>query len=407
MEFHTVCDGLETETLQPGERVEKMTPFLLDWFQENARVLPWRTDPKPYYVWVSEIMLQQTRVEAVKPYFNRFIAALPDIWALAECREELLLKLWEGLGYYNRVRNMQRAAKIITEQYQGELPADYEKLLLLPGIGSYTAGAIASIAYGIPVPAVDGNVLRVMARLTGSYEDIAMASVKKQTEVLLKQYMPEKTPGIFNQAMMEIGALVCLPNGEPKCVDCPICSLCLAYKRKIVMELPVKTKKKARRIEEKTVFVIRLTEKHENGREKIALHRRSKSGLLAGMYEFPNVSGKLDRETALKILEDWEIEVNSITSLEEARHIFSHVEWDMKGYLVEGTKDWKQIEKETEKNRDRVFVQKVAENGTYHVNQSKVLLEYFTAEKIRTEFAIPSAFSVYTKYIEKLVKNES
>jgi len=381
---------------KPEERVEKITPLLLAWFQKNARVLPWRTEPKPYYVWVSEIMLQQTRVEAVKPYFNRFITALPDIRALAECEEEMLLKLWEGLGYYTRVRNLQKAAKVVMECYQGELPANYEALLKLPGIGSYTAGAIASIAYQIPVPAVDGNVLRVMARLTESYKDIAKSSVKKQTEELLKQHMPKKAAGTFNQAIMEIGAMICLPNGEPKCTKCPVCSFCLAYIKQITMELPVKTKKKARRIEEITVFVIYQEENFfadfskeswQQKKRKIVLRKRPESGLLAGMYEFPNVPEKLDIGAAKAVLEDWGISTSSILPIENAKHIFSHVEWHMKGYLVEE-------KKETEAGNDDT---KKAESG----------LEWFTVEKIQSEIAIPSAFAAYIKYMEKRKKHES
>lgn len=374
--------------LKPEERIERMTPLLLAWFQKNARILPWRTEPRPYYVWVSEIMLQQTRVEAVKPYFNRFIMTLPNIRALAECEEEQLLKLWEGLGYYNRARNLQKAAKVVMEKYQGELPADYEALLKLPGIGSYTAGAIASIAYQIPVPAVDGNVLRVMARLTESYEDIAKASVKKQTEELLKKHMPKKAASAFNQAMMEIGAIVCLPNGEPKCKECPIRSFCLANARQVVTELPVKEKKKARRIEEMTVFVIHSGQEWESSNQ-IVLRRRPESGLLAGLYEFPNVPGKLDIESAKAVLEEWGIKVQSILPIEEAKHVFSHVEWHMKGYLVQ--------DKSAKSNS------KIAEHMIYRINRSENRLEWLGIDKIQSELAIPSAFSAYTKYMEKIL----
>lgn len=391
--------------IKPEERVKKMTPFLLEWFHKQARILPWRTEPKSYYVWVSEIMLQQTRVEAVKPYFSRFIQTLPDIPALAKCEEEVLLKLWEGLGYYNRVRNLQKAAKIIVERYQGELPADYEELLSLPGIGSYTAGAIASIAYGIPVPAVDGNVLRVMARLTESYEDITKASTKKLTEELLKEHMPKMDAGAFNQAMMEIGAIVCLPNGEPKCRECPIQKFCLAYEHQVVMKLPVKTKKKTRRIEEITVFIIRLLEDRDakleelnfSRKKKVVLHRRAESGLLAGMYEFPNVSGKLEEKEAREVLENWGIEIKSIVPIEEAKHIFSHVEWHMKGYLIETENEWR--EKRLEQK-----IGMIAENGIFQIKQE---LEWLSVEDIRNEIAIPSAFSAFTKYMDHIKENKA
>lgn len=402
-----VQEKFQGSFLESGERVERMTPFLLAWFQRKARVLPWRTDPKPYYVWVSEIMLQQTRVEAVKPYFSRFIQILPDVRALAECEEELLLKLWEGLGYYNRVRNLQRAAKVVMESYQGEIPADYAALLRLPGIGSYTAGAIASIAYQIPVPAVDGNVLRVMARLTESYKDIGKASVKKEMEELLKEHMPKEEARSFNQAMMEMGAMICLPNGEPNCMGCPIREYCLAFERQVVMELPVKAKKKERRIEEMTVFVIHLAETEDREadffhwrnawRKEAALHKRSDSGLLAGLYEFPNVPEKLDLEEAKTVLESWGIAIETIFPIEEAKHIFSHVEWHMKGYLVKA----KAIspEKKDVENFGRAGM--VAERGTFQIKRAKYNLEWFSVDRIHSEIAIPSAFAAFLKYLDQ------
>lgn len=369
--------------LNDGERIEKITPFLLSWYEQNARVLPWRSEPKPYYVWISEVMLQQTRVEAVKPYFERFITKLPTIQALAECEEEQLLKLWEGLGYYNRVRNLQKAARVVVEKYDGELPRDYELLLKLPGVGSYTAGAIASIAYHIAVPAVDGNVLRVMARFTESYEDIAKVSVKKKLEELLRNHMPEGEAGTFNQALMEVGATVCLPNGEPKCLVCPMKKLCLAHENKVELELPVKTKKKARRIEEMTVFLIR-------NQGKILLNKRENTCLLAGMYEFPHVEGKLDEKKAREAVESWKIKAKTIEALQDAKHIFSHIEWHMKGYLVES--DWQE--------------NIIAEKANYDFKKQKEEetqenLEWFSVEKICEEIAIPSAFAVYTEIVKK------
>ena len=245
-------------------------------------------------------MLQQTRVEAVKPYYERFLKALPDVAALAACPEDQLMKLWEGLGYYNRVRNMQKAAVTVTEEYDGLLPADYGKLLELKGIGSYTAGAIASIAYGIPVPAVDGNVLRILTRVATDDTDIMKQSFRSAVEAQLGEMMRELTvpeelrralrdenvPGALNQAMMELGATVCVPNGAPLCEECPWSKMCLARAQGRVMDFPVKSKAKARRIEERTVLVIR------DG-EKVAIRKRPKKGLLAGLYELPNLSGAL------------------------------------------------------------------------------------------------------------------
>lgn len=226
---------------------------LLNWFAGHARVLPWREEPTPYRVWVSEIMLQQTRVEAVKPYFERFTKRLPDVEALAECPEDELLKLWEGLGYYNRVRNMQKAAIQVMEEHGGKLPADYEKLLKLKGIGSYTAGAIASIAYQIPVPAVDGNVFRILTRVAADDTDIMKPSFRTLLEKELREVMQGmEMPGAFNQALMELGATVCVPNGAPLCEQCPWNSLCLARKEGRIAELPVRTKAKARRIEKRS-----------------------------------------------------------------------------------------------------------------------------------------------------------
>ena len=259
---------------------EEIIPYLLHWYDYNKRILPWREAPTPYHVWVSEIMLQQTRVEAVKGYYDRFLTCLPDIKALAEAEEETLLKLWEGLGYYNRVRNMQKAAKVLVEQYDGKMPADYEKIRALPGIGDYTAGAISSIAFGLPYPAVDGNVLRVMSRITCSEEDIAKESTKKklkedlinvlqgqdgrnrggeQAELRTKEITgdgPGNPYGDFNQSLMELGATVCLPNGKPLCEQCPVMHLCKAFHAGREQELPIKSAAKARRIEHRKVYLI-------------------------------------------------------------------------------------------------------------------------------------------------------
>ena len=252
--------------------LEEIVRPLVKWYRDNKRILPWRDKDNAYYTWVSEIMLQQTRVEAVKPYFQRFITELPDIQSLAECPEEKLLKLWEGLGYYNRVRNMQEAAKTVKDEYNGRLPEDYQALLSLKGIGSYTAGAIASIAYGEKVPAVDGNVLRVISRITESTEDISRQSVRRKIEQQVSQIMPSDCPGDFNQALMELGEVICIPNGKPLCEKCPLSHLCLAHKEGREMELPKKAEKKKRRIEKKTVLVFRQG-------DRIGIVRRPNQGL--------------------------------------------------------------------------------------------------------------------------------
>lgn len=306
---------------------EAIVPYLLHWFDYNARILPWRENPKPYFVWVSEIMLQQTRVEAVKGYFDLFTNALPDIKALAEADEEVLLKLWEGLGYYSRVRNLQKAARQLMQEYQGELPANYEKLLKLPGIGAYTAGAIASIAFMIPVPAIDGNVLRVTKRIAGSLDDITKESVKKELWQNISQIIPKDRPGDFNQALMELGATVCLPNGKPLCEKCPVMHLCKAFHEDKISQIPVKPAKKGRRKEERTILILEYQDKY-------AIRKREAKGLLAGLWEFPGLEEKVSGEKLKVSLMEFGISEASITRMGDAKHIFSHVEWHMTGYLV-------------------------------------------------------------------------
>ena len=236
--------------------MENIAPALLDWFYKNHRILPFREDPTPYHVWLSEVMLQQTRVSAVLPYYERFLAALPDIPALAACDEEKLHKLWEGLGYYSRVRNLQKAAKIVCEQYGGQLPADYAALRALPGIGDYTAGAIASISFGIPVPAVDGNVLRVFSRLYNDPGVITDPKVKKAFTARVMEHQPPEKAGDYNQALMELGALVCVPNGAPLCDVCPLAGLCQARAAGTTAALPQKAKPKPRKVLPVTVALV-------------------------------------------------------------------------------------------------------------------------------------------------------
>lgn len=342
----------------------QITAPLLDWYRSHARILPWREHITPYRVWISEIMLQQTRVEAVKPYFERFISALPTIRDLAACSEDQLLKLWEGLGYYNRARNLQTAAREIMGKYGGDLPADYDKLLSLKGIGHYTAGAIGSIAFGIPMPAVDGNVLRVIMRVCADDSDIAKQSVKKDVEQMLQQIIPPDCAADFNQALMELGAVVCLPNGAPECTKCPWESFCETRKSDIWDKIPYKTRAKQRRIEKYTILII-------SDGEKIVLRKRPSRGLLAGMYEFPNLEGHLNQEESLKCIRQMDLQPLHIRKLTDAKHIFSHVEWHMIGYMI------------------RVDSLTIDKSGMLFV----------TIRDARENYPIPSAFAAYRQYL--------
>ncbi len=298
---------------------------LVTWYNNCKRSLPWRDDPTPYRVWISEIMLQQTRVDPAIPYFERFVSTLPDIAALASADEETVLKLWEGLGYYSRVRNLQKAARIVQDEFNGVLPRDPALLLKLPGIGEYTAGAIASIAYQVPVPAVDGNVLRVISRLTADERDIAAPETKRLMQKHLQQIMPHQRPGDFNQALMDLGATVCLPNGAPRCDVCPLADLCQAKREGRREELPIKSKKQAPVTEKKTVFILRYN-------DKVALLKRPENGLLAGLWEFPNVAGHLPKKDALLQLEQWGLSPEKTEPLPKAKHVFTHRVWEMKGF---------------------------------------------------------------------------
>lgn len=364
---------------------------LLSWFDKNARTLPWREHPSPYYVWVSEIMLQQTRVEAVKPFFVRFTAALPDVAALAACPEERLLKLWEGLGYYNRVRNMQRAARLVMQEYGGEIPHTYEELKTLPGIGSYTAGAIASIAYGQAVPAVDGNVLRVISRICGSEEDISKQSVRVKFEQALTATMPRDLPGTYNQALMELGATVCLPNGAPDCAGCPVREFCDAYRTGRQTELPIRAAKKARRIEERTVLVIRDD-------RRAAVRRRPKKGLLAGLYELPSCEGHLTQDEALETVKGYGFRPIRILPLASAKHIFSHIEWHMIGYLVLVEEMPETPHEDEGQSAALLSASRAAEKDEPDRESGGMLLFVETARTER-DYPIPAAYAAYAKYL--------
>ena len=305
--------------------VRTVTP-LLAWYRANGRPLPWRADPSPYRVWVSEIMLQQTRIETVKPYFERFMAALPDIASLAAAADEPLLKLWEGLGYYRRVRNLREAARQVVERFGGELPAGRDELLTLPGIGDYTAGAISAIAFGRPEPAVDGNVMRVTARLLASDEEVTRQAARETVRRQWQQVWPRDDAGMFTQALMELGEVLCLPGAAPLCGECPCRAFCRARAEGCAADLPRRAAAAARPIEEKTLFLL-LAE------GAVALRRRPETGLLAGMWEFPSVEGSLDAAGARRVLAAQGIAAEPEPA-GSAKHLFTHREWRMTGFLV-------------------------------------------------------------------------
>lgn len=320
------------------------------------------SEPAPYRVWVSEIMLQQTRVEAVRGYFSRWMNALPDIPALSAADEAVYTKLWEGLGYYSRVRNLHRAAVLLCEEYGGELPADYDRLLALPGVGEYTAGAVASIAFGLPVPAVDGNVLRVAARLDNDFMPITDAKFKKQTRERFAALMPSDRPGDLNQSLMELGATVCLPNGAPRCDDCPIQHLCEGFHRGNAAVLPLRAAKKARRVENRTVLVVRCG-------QLVGLRQRPKKGLLAGLWELPSRDGHLSPDELRAALTEMGWSVRKLLSLRPAKHIFTHVEWHMNGVYVE-------------------------------LDAPAPALTFVTPAELRDAYALPSAFRSFVSILE-------
>ena len=344
--------------------LNEMAEPLMAWYRNHKRDLPWRRNPDAYRVWVSEIMLQQTRVEAVKSYYERFLRELPTVEALARAEEDTLLKLWEGLGYYNRVRNMQKAAQQIMIDYHGRFPDTYEEIRSLKGIGNYTAGAISAFAFGIPKPAVDGNVLRVVSRLTGSREDIMKQSVRKKIEEALEKVIPADGASDFNQGLIELGAIVCVPNGEPKCGECPVAHLCEARKQGTACEIPVKSKGKVRKMEKRTVLLFK------DG-QRLAIQKRPSKGLLAGLYEFPNEPGHMTMKEVTEYSKSIGLMPIRVKKLDTAKHIFSHIEWHMTGYEV--------MVDELEKTNQKDFL-------------------FIHPEEIEKKYSMPSAFEKYTRY---------
>lgn len=347
-------------------RLMEVRDAVVEWYRTNKRQLPWRENVNAYRVWVSEIMLQQTRVEAVKPYYERFLNEFPTVQELAAADEDKLLKLWEGLGYYNRVKNMQKAAKQVMVDYHGEFPDTYEEIRSLTGIGNYTAGAISAFAYGIPEPAVDGNVLRVISRILSNDEDIMKASVRTKVEDSIREVIPAGAAGDFNQGLIELGALICVPNGMPKCEECPVKEWCLAREENRVMKLPVKTKAKARKIEKRTVFIVK------DG-EKVLIRKRPSKGLLSGLYELPNELGHLEEEEVIAYCKKNNLSPLRLKKLGSGKHIFSHVEWHMEGYAI-------QLD-ELEENRTEEML-------------------FAEPKEIEKEYPIPSAFEYYMQFLD-------
>lgn len=314
--------------MEDFEILKELPRRLLPWYEKNRRALPWRQDRDPYHIWVSEIMLQQTRVEAVKGYYARFLERLPTVEALAKADDALIHKLWEGLGYYSRVRNLKKAAATVMAQYGGRFPRDYDRVLALPGIGPYTAGAICSIAFGLPTPAVDGNVLRVLSRLLAWEQSTDLPQTKNRAQAELAAVYPADCPGDFTQALMELGATVCGPNGAPDCAACPMGELCRANACGTQTRYPRRQPKRAKRQEERTVLILCCA-------GKFALEKRPDQGLLAGLWQFPNVSGALDEAQAVTLAESWGLHPRELKRRTEREHIFTHIRWSLRAYRMD------------------------------------------------------------------------
>ena len=384
------------------ETLDEIAEPLLRWFHSEKRALPWREGPTPYRVWVSEIMLQQTRVEAVKPYFERFVAALPDVRALARADETTLMKLWEGLGYYSRARHLQSAARLICSDHGGEIPAHFDGLLALPGIGRYTAGAVASIAFGERRPAVDGNVLRVIMRLLACPADILKESTKRAVEEALIARLPENA-GDFNQALMELGALICLPRGAAHCPSCPLERLCLAKEANLQAELPQKTPPKRRRTEKLTIFLLAKN-------DKIALEKRPAQGLLAGLWGFPAMEGHLKKKEAAEALQAIGLIPAKLHALPAAQHIFSHITWQMVGWRVELAEPLSECgvsvptsapasSESTTPNAQLKRLLLHEASSPYDIQKKPPLLLWATAQEIADTYSVPAAYRSYFPYI--------
>ena len=386
---------------------------LLSWYDENRRILPWREEPGAYHTWLSEIMLQQTRVEAVKGYYARFLAALPEISDLADAEEEKVLKLWEGLGYYSRARNLQKAAKTIMTEYAGEMPKTFQELKKLPGIGEYTAAAIASIVYKEEIPALDGNLLRIFSRLTSYPKVVLEPEGKKLAFSYFQEKMRGIDPGDFNQALMDLGSGVCLPKGEIGCKSCPLEDFCSSSKAGNPSEYPKLPEKKKRKVEQYSIFLIR----HQ---EELMLKKRENKGLLAGLYEFYKLEGHCSEKEALEAVESLGLRPIRIKALGEAKHIFTHKEWEMLGYEVycgdfqgEGQQDGQQEGRQEEQKEENSVILReslipeessktkktVAKKATAKKLWEKQGYRFYSKEEIQGELSIPSAFAYYKQFL--------
>ena len=364
--------GLKEAAKESAPTAVSQARRLLEWYDGNRRILPWREDPSPYHVWLSEIMLQQTRVEAVRDYYTRFLAALPTIESLAKADEDVYLKLWEGLGYYSRVRNLHKAACQIMAEHGGQMPGTYDQLLKLAGIGPYTASAIASICFDARIPAVDGNLLRVFARMTGYDGSIKADAAKAAARDYYLTIFPEHRCGDMNQALMDLGACVCLPKGAPLCQECPWAELCRAHREGREQDFPVVPARKARTVEDKTVFLIYYG-------QKLALRKRPEHGLLAGLYEFPNAPGTLDREEAIRFARDLGFGAVRLQKLPASKHIFSHREWHMTGWQILAD-EWEPFAEGKPRDHELFLA---------------------SARQLEEVYSIPSAFAGYQKEVRK------
>ena len=335
--------------------------LILKWFLENKRDLPWREDQDPYHVWISEIMLQQTRIEAVIDYYHRFMKRIPSVEKLSEIDEDELLKLWEGLGYYSRARNLKKAACQIMNDYHGHFPNQYADILSLPGIGEYTAGAISSICFNLPEVAIDGNVMRVFCRVNDLDVDVSSPKVKKMIGEEIKKILPQDS-GNFNQGIMELGEVICIPNGNPKCELCPLKYHCKAHLNNREALIPRKVFKKEKLEEEYTLFLM----KYQN---KIAIRKRD-SGLLKNMWEFPNKNGFYTTEEVKDLIPDIQSIQLGITNT----HIFTHKKWFMNSYYIEVDSP----------SNDYLWV---------------------TLEELEKNYALPSAFVPFLEDIKKKTKH--